>query len=246
MKVVLSFFLLPACLFFFALSGCSKPQCSACENQRPGLNSPQGAPTPAAGQAQITYVTPAGIEAASPDFTITVTGVSFTPTTTVMWDDLTSLKTTYVSSTTLRAQVPTSLIDRAGSVSLMPSPLGTFNFGTSFTVAKPTLKGNTSFNITKVSVQANDMVWVPTDSRLYLSVAGGNNTNPNTITALDPKTGQFSPSATTSGEPGKLAVSSDGTYLYTGVNNIFSVRRFSLPSLQASRCLPCSTNRIFL
>jgi hypothetical protein len=120
----------------------------------------------------------------------------------------------------------------------MPSPLGTFNFGANFTVTKPTVKGNTSFNVAKVSVQASDMVWVPTDSRLYLSVTSGNNTNPNTITALDPKSGQFGASATTSGEPSKLAVSPDGTYLYTGVNSIFSVRRFSLPSLQFESDIP--------
>jgi hypothetical protein len=164
MKILLSFCLLPAYLVLFALSGCSKPKCYACDHPRP-----QGTLAPAAAQAQVASVRPASIVAVSPDM---VTGVNLTPT------------------------------------------------------------------IAKVSVQANDMVWVATDALLYLSVASANDTNPNTITSLDPKTGQFGASATTSGEPGKLTVSPDGTYLYASVNSTFSVRCFSLPSLQFESDMP--------
>jgi hypothetical protein len=167
-----------------------------------------------------------------------VNGLNFTPTTTVLWDHSTSLTTTYVSATVLQAQVPASLIGKPGAALIVPSPLGTFNFGSTFTVSVPPLTGNGSYSLSTVPVRANDMVWDPASQRLYLSVMNQNGTNPNMITALNPQTGLFGSSVTAGSEPGKLAVSSDGTYIYAGLNSTGSVHRYTLPSLQSDIDIP--------
>jgi hypothetical protein len=155
-----------------------------------------------------------------------------------MWDFNTQLATTYISSTILQAQVPASLITKPGSVSIAPSPLGSLNFGSTLTVSAPVLSGNSSFSILTVPVQANDMAWDPASQRLYLSIAGGNGTDPNSITALNPQTGAIGTSVSTGTKAGKIAISSDSTFLYTGLDSVSSVRRYKLPDLQPDLDIP--------
>jgi hypothetical protein len=155
-----------------------------------------------------------------------------------MWDPNIPLATTYISSTVLHAQVPDSLITRPGTASIMPSPLGTFNFGSTLTISVPILTGNNSFSVSTVPIQANDMVWNPVSQQLYLTVASGNGTNPNSVTALNPQTGAFGASVSTGTEPGKLALSADSTFVYTGLDGSGSVRRYKSPDLQPDIDIP--------
>jgi IPT/TIG domain len=229
--VFVSFF----CLGFSVLLGCGGSQFTGSLAGRDGDGT---GPKPSAGQAEIASLSPSTIAAGSASFALTVTGLNFTPTTTIMWDHDTSLTTTYVSSTVLRAQVPTSLIARPDTPTIIPSPVGTFNYGTNFTITAAPLNGNKSFTVSKVTVQANDMVWSPTDSRLYLAVASRDTSKPNTITSLDPQSGQFGSSLSTGSNPSKLAISSDGAYLYAGLNDSFAVHRYSLPALQSEINIP--------
>jgi hypothetical protein len=154
-----------------------------------------------------------------------------------MWDS-TPLTTTFVSSTVLRAQVPTSLLSRPGTASIIPSPVGAFNFGANFTITAPPLNGNKSFTVSKVAVQANDMVWSPSDSRLYLAVSSRDTSKPNTITSLDPQSSQLGSSISTGTNPSKLAISSEGAYLYASLNDSSSIQRYALPALQADINIP--------
>jgi hypothetical protein len=167
-----------------------------------------------------------------------VNGLNFVPTTTVMWDDNTSLTTTYISSTVLQAKVPTSLIASKGTTTIIPSPVNSFNYGASFTITAPSLNGNNSFSVSKVPVHANDIAWDPASQRFYLYVTSGNGTNANTITALNPQTGVLGSSVPTGSEPVKLAVSADGTYIYAGLDSAGSVHRYTLPALQSDIDIP--------
>jgi hypothetical protein len=194
-------------------------------------------PTPAPGQAQITGASPASAVAGTAAFTMTVTGLNFLSTTAVIWDN-TTLDTTYVSSTTLKAQVPAFLIAKPTTVTIVPTPTQTFNFGTTFTVTVPPLTGNNSFSLSKVTVAANDFDWDPVNQQFYLSVATVNGTNANSIAALNPQTATLGSFTTTGSEPGKIAVSTDGTYLYAGLNGAGSVHRYTLPALQSDIDIP--------
>jgi hypothetical protein len=195
-------------------------------------------PSPSPGQAVINTVSPSTATAGSAGFTLTVTGSNFQPTTVVLWNDTTNLATTYVSSTTLTAQVPASLIARPDSVSIDPSPYGTFNFGAILTVNPQPLAGNSSLAVSKVDLATNDMEWDPVSQRLYLSVASGSGTDANSVTALDPISGALGTTVATMAEAGKLATSSDGAYLYAGLNALGSIQRYTLPALQPDIQIP--------
>jgi hypothetical protein len=217
-----------------ALTGCH-PQFTGSLTGRDGTGT---GPSPAPGQPQVTSLSPGTAAAGSAPFTLTVNGQNFLPTTTVFWDDNTSLTTTYVSSTVLQAQVPASLIAKPGTTTIIPSPIGSFNFGANFTITVPPLAGNNSFSVSKVSVAANDIGWDQVSQQFYLSVASGNPTNAKTITSLNPQTGVLGSSVSTGSEPGKLAISTDGTYIYAGLNSAASVHRYTLPALQSDIDIP--------
>jgi hypothetical protein len=173
---------------------------------------------------------------------MTVKGLNFVPSTTLLWDDNTSLTTTYVSSTVLQAQVPASLIARPGAVDIAPSPLGTFNFVATFTITAAPLTGNNSFSVSTVPVAANDIAWDQVSQQFYLSVASGNGANANTITALNPQTGVLGSSVSTGSEPGRLAISTDGFFIYAALNSAGSVHRYTLPALQPDIDIPLGSS----
>lgn len=221
-----------------ALTGC-KPQF---QGSLPGRDGNGGNPTPPAGQAQVISLSPSTVVAGAASFTLTVNGQNFLPSTTVLWNDNTTLATTYVSPTVLQAQVPASLIVKPVTVDIVPSPLGSFNFGANFTVTVPPLTGNNSFSVSMVPVQANDMIWDQVHQQFYLSVASGNGTNANTISALNPQTAAFGSSVSTGSQPGMLAISADDTYIYAGLNTSGSVQRYTLPALQSDIAIPLGSS----
>ncbi len=221
-----------------ALIGCGP----AFHGSIPGRDGNGLGPIVLPGQAQVTAVSPSSVTAGSAGFTITVTGLDFLPTTTVLWEHA-GLATTYVSTTTLTAQVPASLLARPATVTLVPSPLKPFNFGVSFTVEVPPLVGSKSpFSLSKVTVASNDLEWDPVSQQFYLSVVGGSGANANSITALNPQTGLLGPSISTGSQPGKLAVSTDGTYIYVGLDSAASVQRYTLPALQHDIDIPLGSS----
>jgi hypothetical protein len=206
-----------------------------------GCGSSGTGPSPSPGQPQVTSISPSTVVAGSTSFTLTVKGVNFAPTTTVLWDHG-GLSTTYVSSTVLQAQVPAWLVAWPGTVSIAPSPEETLNVVAKLTIAAPSLTGNNAYSVSIVPVQANDMVLDQANQQLYLSVSSKNGTNANTITALNPQTGVIGSSVSTGSEPGKLAVSSDSTYIYAGLNFTGSVHRYTLPTLQSDIDIPLGSS----
>lgn len=196
-------------------------------------------PTPLSGQPVVTGLSPASVVAGGPGFTITVSGKNFAQGDTVEWGS-TPLSSTFVSSTTMTAQVPNQLISFPTSDSIIvqtPVPYS-LNFGTTFTVTAASPPGTAGFTLSTVSIQANDMVWDPASQQIYLSVAGTDTTNPNTITVLDPFTGQLGTSASAGSGAYRLGISSDDSWLYAGLNNDHSVQRFTLPGLAKDITIP--------
>ncbi len=235
-KIVVSFVTIS--LGLLALTGCH----ATFQGTTVSRDGNGNGPTPAPGQAQTTSVSPSSATAGSAGLALTVTGLNFLPSTSVLWDDGTILATTYVSSTVLKAQVPASLLYRPMTVSIIPSPFQTFNFGTTFTVTTQALVGNSSFSVSKVAVAANDMEWNPVSGQIYLSVAVNDPLHPNSITTLNPMGPALGASVSTGTEPARLAVSSDGNFLYAGLNSQGSLRRYTLPTLRSDLDIPLGTN----
>lgn len=202
-------------------------------------------PTPASGAPVVTSLSPSSVAAGGAAFTLTVTGNNFASNMTV--GGIASTSTTFVSSTELQAQIPASAIATPGTLTVIAvtSPPSTLNFGAGFTITDASPPGNSGFKVSNVAIQARDMVWNAATQQLYLSVASSNSTHGKTITALNPANGQIGISQAAGGTPDKLAISSDGSYLYAGLDQIGSVQRFALPGLGPDINIPLGSNPVF-
>jgi hypothetical protein len=198
-----------------------------------------GSPTPTKGEPQISAISPATVIAGGPSFTITVTGKNFESGDTVEWDT-TALASTFVSSTQMTAQVPNQAISHATSATIVVQRLvrDPLTFGATINITAPPSPGTAGFTMSTVSVEANDMVWDPGSQQIYLSLGGTNQVEPNSITALNPLTGQFGVSVPAGSGADRLGVSSDGSWLYAGIDKDGSVQRFALPSLVSDITIP--------
>jgi hypothetical protein len=78
---------------------------------------------------------------------------------------------------------------------------------------------------------ARDIAFEPTAQRLYASVVGTSPEHANSVVEIDPAAGTITRSAFVGSEPGNLALSDDGRFLYVGLNGANSVRRVELPGL---------------
>lgn len=219
------------------LAGCSSGSkftgtlCESCGN----------GPTPSASAPVVTSLSPSSVFAGGAAFTLTVSGKNFTSDMTV--GGIVSTSTTFVSSTELQAQIPASAIAEPGTLTIIAvtSPPSALNFGAALTITVPPLSGNGSFTETVVPIQANDMVWDPLHQEFYLSVPSTGGTGGNAITALDPLSGQLGISQATGSGPDKLTITSDGSYLYAGIDGTSSVQRFILPTLATDISIPLGT-----
>lgn len=84
---------------------------------------------------------------------------------------------------------------------------------------------------TVISLPTNDIIYDPFSQKIYTSVPGSADSRANTITVIDPSTGTLGPSVFVGNDPGKLAISDNGQYLYVAVDGGASVRRFDIASL---------------
>jgi hypothetical protein len=216
------------------LSGCGDSSFHGTLNE-----DPNGTPQPASGQPVVTTVSPASVTAGGPGFTITVTGKNFAPGDTVNWG-FSPLNSTYISSTQMTAQVPNQEIYEPGSATIVVQRPVTdsLTFGANINITDPPSPGTAGYTLSTVSVQANDMSWDPHSQQIYLSVAGTDTAYPNTITTLNPVTGQFGVSVNAGPGADRLGVSSDGSWLYAGIDKNGSVQRFTLPSLASDITIP--------
>ena len=87
----------------------------------------------------VTSLSPSSGSAGGPSFTLTVTGTQFISTSQVLWNS-SQVPTTFVSSTSLSAQIPASDLSLAGTASVAvqnPPPGGGTSAAVSFTIANP-------------------------------------------------------------------------------------------------------------
>src|SRR5438309_4548406 len=92
--------------------------------------------------------------------------------------------------------------------------------------------------IRPVSLPTNDLVYDPITRRIYASVPSSAGSIGNSVTAIDPVTGQVGPSTFVGSEPGKMALSDDGQYLYVALDGAAAVRRFNLAQQKAELQFP--------
>jgi C1A family cysteine protease len=88
-------------------------------------------------------------------------------------------------------------------------------------------------DILVVALATNDIIYDPLTATIYASVPSSAGSIGNTITSIDPTTGTIGSSVFMGTEPGKLAMSDNGQYLYASLNGAAAVRRFDIASQTA-------------
>lgn len=176
----------------------------------------------------IRSISPASATSGSAALSVSVSGSNFIPSSSVQWNGA-ALTTSYVSGSSLTAQIPTSDLATAGVDSITvvnPTPGGGTSGTASFSVNAAGVAGQITVN-----VQANSLAWDPVNQVIYLSLPSTDGANGNSVQILNPVNGTLGATAFAGSEPDLLSVSSSSKYLYVSLNGASSVQRMTLPNL---------------
>lgn len=89
-------------------------------------------------------------------------------------------------------------------------------------------------DIQVVELQTNDIIYDPIRDKIYASVPSSDDASrANTITTINPNTGEIEASVFVGSEPDVLAISDDGQYLYVGLDGAAAVRRYDIAARSA-------------
>ena len=90
---------------------------------------------------------------------------------------------------------------------------------------------NGSSNLVLLSLQVKDLESDPTRPVLYASLGGTAGSLANTVVTIDPDNESIGTMVPAGSEPGRLAVSADGHFLYVALDGAGTVQKLSLPGL---------------
>jgi hypothetical protein len=189
-------------------------------------------------QPAINSISPDFAAPGSSDLTIDVQGSGFSTQSAIMVNN-NALGTSFVSTSELKATIPANDMASVGTdlIQVMnPYPAGNISQSTLFPIG---------YSSTVVQQSAADMVDDSNQGVIYFSVPDTAANNPNTISALDPATGNIVNFAYAGSKPDRLALSSGDTYIYVGIDGANSVKRFTLPGLTADLTIPLGSDSFF-
>jgi len=95
--------------------------------------------------------------------------------------------------------------------------------------------------IRKVDLRTNNLVLSNATQALYASVPSNAGPNGNSITKINPETGEVGPSTFVGSEPNKMAISEDGQTLYVHLDGANAMRRFDVVSATPGLQFPTSS-----
>lgn len=164
------------------------------------------------------------------DFVPVMPGSSAPSGTLVRWNGLERL-VTYISPTQLEFTVPASdLAQLATSTVAVINPFPGGGTSTlSFTTYVP------------VELAASDLAFDANTGWIYAALPGNAPRLANSVAALDPATGSVLYSVPVGGDPGRLALSDDGQFLYVGLRGFPAVRRIDLSTRAVDREIALGT-----
>jgi hypothetical protein len=88
--------------------------------------------------------------------------------------------------------------------------------------------------VRQLAFRTNDLIYDPSTQRIYASVPGSaGSLRGNTITRINPTTGDVEASIFVGSEPNRLALSGNGQFLYVGLDGAAAFRRFDLSTQTA-------------
>jgi hypothetical protein len=163
--------------------------------------------------------------------TVTLNGTGFTASSTVTLSG-TNIAATYVSSSQLTTTIPASTVALPGNVN--------------FIVTTPAPGGGTTASLpytAYVSIPNNGMAYNSVNGLLYISVpSSAGSPYGNSVVSVDPETGALGTPIAVGSEPDQLAISSDGTTLWVGLDGASAVRQVNLTTGVAGMQFSLSNN----
>ena len=165
----------------------------------------------------ISSISPTAAPVLGGPVTVQITGSGFNAASVVQWNG-TDIPTIYNNASYVEATIPASDLQNLGNnaITVYNAPPGG---GTSAPQALAVY----------LPVQTNDLVYNSTTQLLYASIpSSAGPTLGNSIVSIDPVTGALGTPVWVGSEPTKLALSSDGTILWVGLNGAAAVREVNL------------------
>jgi len=149
--------------------------------------------------------------------TVTLNGTGFTTNSTVALNG-TNIAATYVNSGQLTVAIPASSAALPGNLN--------------FTVTTPAPGGGTTAPMpytAYIGIPNNSMVYNPVNGLFYVSVpSSAGAPYGNSVVSVDPETGALGTPIQVGSNPDQLAISSDGTILWVGLDSASAVRQVNL------------------
>ncbi|HLL73227.1 MAG TPA: Calx-beta domain-containing protein [Pyrinomonadaceae bacterium] len=87
--------------------------------------------------------------------------------------------------------------------------------------------------IRQIPLLANDLIYSPQSQQLYASVPSAAGAKGNSVTRLNPETGEVGPSLFVGSEPTRLALADDGQTMYVGLSGAGAVRKLDVSAQTA-------------
>ena len=183
----------------------------------------------------ITSINPSSATAGGGASTISITGSNFTSADVVNWNG-SAVQSSYTDSTTISAVVPASDLATVGTNKVTVSDAeGSTSNAETFTVASAPPAKTT---VRTMNLFPNDIVWDSALGKLLLTFPSTDTTNPNTVATVDPVAMSLGSPVAAGNDPNRMAISSDGSYLWVGLEGDDTVQRFLLPSLSKDIAFP--------
>jgi hypothetical protein len=184
----------------------------------------------------LTGIAPSTALVGAPATPIIAYGANFTDGATIQWNG-TALATTCVdkglspvactSAAELTATIPASDFATPATAKISVSGASSsFNF----TIEASPVSKTWVRTVTGITVPW-DEVWDSVHGKLYVSTATQDPTYPNMLIPIDPVAGTLGTTVTAGNDPHFLALSSDSSYLWTSLDEDYSIQRFLLPGL---------------
>jgi hypothetical protein len=189
----------------------------------------------------LTALSAASAGVGSGSLTLTLSGGDFIPQAVVQWNG-TTIPSTWVSNAQLQATVPGSNLANPAQVNVTVvnvGPGGGSSTPLPFSILAAPGTGN---EISVYGVGGNDLVWDSQRQKIYVSAPGVQGALGNSIVIVDPVAGTIMPSAFVGSDPAELSLSSDGQFLYAGINGQNLVQRLVLPGLTADINFPLGSD----
>ena len=87
--------------------------------------------------------------------------------------------------------------------------------------------------IRQIPLLSNDIIYSAQSQQIYASVPSAAGANGNSVTRLNPETGEIGPSLFVGSEPTRLALADDGQTMYVGLNGAAAVRKLDVSAQTA-------------